>query len=130
MAEPFLLPLVEIQPSQLHICTAKLASVLKQWDPLRVEMLRPIPVKRLNGRIIATDGHTRAFAAFQRGLTEVPVVWDEDDLDWEAYRICVDWCLEEGIRTVMDLGGRLLMPEDYEVLWLGRCREMHAMLGP
>ena len=129
MAEPFFLPLAEIQPSQLYISAAKLASVFVAWDPPRIETLPPIPVKRLDGRIVATDGHTRSFAAYRRGLIEVPAVWDEDDLDWEAYRICVGWCLADGIRTVMDLEGRLLTPEDYEVLWLDRCREMHATLG-
>ncbi len=56
------------------------------------------------------------------------MIWDEDDLDWAAYRICVDWCLEQGIRTVMDLEGRLLVPEAYDVLWLGRCAAMRKGL--
>ena len=129
MADSFPLSLAEIQPSQLFISTAKLARLLATWGPPHIEALPPVPVKHLDGRIVATDGHTRAFAAYRRGFSEVPVYWDEDDLDWEAYRICVDWCLAEGIRTVTDLEGRLLAPEDYDVLWLGRCRAMHEMLA-
>ena len=129
MPDPFRLPLTDIQPSQLYICTAKLADVLASWDPPHLGTLPPIPIKALNGRIVATDGHTRAFAAYCCGFSEVPVVWDEDDLDWEAYQICVDWCLAEGIRTAMDLEGRLLAPEDYDVLWLGRCAEMQDGLA-
>jgi hypothetical protein len=124
-----LLPLVQIQPSQLYISTRKLADVLEWWDPPRLETLPPIPVKVLDGRAVATDGHTRAFAAYRCGFDLAPIVWDEDNLDWEAYRVCVDWCLAARIRTVMDLEGRLLEPEDYDVLWLGRCAAMQEELA-
>jgi hypothetical protein len=124
----FFMPLVAIQPSQLYISAQKLARLTAWWDPPRLAALTPIPVKRLNGRVIYTDGHTRAFAAYQRGFTEVPVVWDEDELDWEAYQICVDWCLENGIHTVMDLQDRVVAPEAYERLWIGRCHAMHKQL--
>jgi len=129
VADPVTLPLVEIQPSQLYISTAKLARVVELWQPPDLLTIPPVPVKRLDGRLIATDGHTRAFAAYRRGLTEIPIVWDEDELDWEAYRICVDWCLAEGIHTVMDLEGRVVAPDDYAVLWLDRCRVMQADLA-
>ncbi|MCU0520188.1 MAG: ParB N-terminal domain-containing protein [Anaerolineae bacterium] len=129
MPDPFRLSLAQIQPSQLYINTAKLADVVAWWDPPQLGALPPIPVKALDGRIVATDGHTRAFAAYRNGFREVPVVWDEDDLDWEAYRICVDWCLAEGIHTVMDLEGRLLAPKDYDLLWLGRCAAMQDDLA-
>lgn len=129
MSDLFLLPLTDIQPSQLYISTTKLADVLGWWNPPLLETLPPIPVKVLDGRTVATDGHTRAYAANRCGFDQVPVIWDEDDLDWEAYRICVDWCLEQGIRTVMDLEGRLLVPEEYDVLWLGRCAAMQEGLA-
>lgn len=29
--------------------------------------------------IIFTDGHTRAYVAYEAGLTEVPVVWEKSD---------------------------------------------------
>jgi hypothetical protein len=124
----FLMPLDQIQPSQLYINTQKLAQVMAWWEPPRLVTLTPVPIKRLNGRVIYTDGHTRAFAAYQQGFTKVPVVWDEDELDWEAYQICVDWCLEVGIHTVMDLQRRVIPPEAYEHLWIGRCRRMHDRL--
>jgi hypothetical protein len=124
----FLMPLDQIQPSQLYISAQKLAQVMVWWEPPRLVTLTPVPIKRLNGRVIYTDGHTRAFAAYQRGFTKVPVVWDEDELDWEAYQICVDWCLEVGIHTVIDLQRRVIPPETYERLWLGRCRRMHDRL--
>lgn len=123
------LPLSALQPSQLYISVAKLTAVEAQWRPPLLETLEPIPIKALDGRLVLTDGHTRAYAAFRHGFTEVPIVWDEDALDWDAYRICVAWCLEAGITTVMDLAGRLLAAEDYEVLWHERCRVMQATLA-
>ncbi|HOU12742.1 MAG TPA: hypothetical protein PKZ84_06470 [Anaerolineae bacterium] len=121
-------PLTQLQPSQLYISEAKLAHVLAHWPP-RLEMLEPVPIKSLHGRVIYTDGHTRAFAAYRQGFTEIPVVWDEDELDWEAYQICVDWCLAEGIRTIADLAGRVITPEQYETLWHDRCRVMQETLA-
>ena len=134
MADVFLFPLAQLQPSQLYISTAKLAQVLSWWRPPTLETLEPIPIKRLNGadgriRVIYTDGHTRAFAAYRLGFTEVPALWDEDELDWEAYQICVDWCLDEGIRTIADLEDRVIPPEQYETLWHDRCQVMQDELA-
>ena len=127
--EIFRLPLAQLQPSQLYISKTKLARVQSWWQPPTLETLEPLPVKRLNGRVILTDGHTRAFAAYRHGFTEVPVFWDEDELDWIAYQICVDWCLDEGIRTIADLENRVISPADYDVLWLNRCRVMQVKLA-
>jgi hypothetical protein len=127
--EPFFKSLNELQPSQLYISAAKLARVRRDFDPQRPASLAPIPIKALGGRVIMTDGHTRALAALLAGLAEVPVVWDEDDLDWEAYQICVDWCLAEGIRTVADLQDRVVLAAEYEVVWHQRCREMQRDLA-
>jgi len=121
----FLKKLNEIQPSQLFISSGKLSQVMEKFDPPGPESFAPIPVKELDGCVIFTDGHTRALAAFLCGLTEVRVFWDEDDLDWEEYRICVDWCKREGIFTIADLEDKVMSPEEYEVLWYKRCEEMH-----
>ncbi|MGC9395863.1 MAG: hypothetical protein ACP5J4_13540 [Anaerolineae bacterium] len=125
----FLYPLAQLQPSQLYISTKKLTRVLSWWQPPTLETLEPVPIKRLNGRVIFTDGHTRSFAAYRSGFTEVPTVWDEDELDWEAYQICVEWCLDAGIRAIADLEGRVIAPEQYEVLWRGRCQVMQDALA-
>jgi len=92
------------------------------------ETIPPIPIKILGGEWVITDGHTRTFAAYLAGLERVPVYHDQDELDWDAYRICVAWCKAAGIISVADLRGRILTPEDYEQLWLARCRAMQAEL--
>ena len=45
------------------------------------------------------------------------MVWDEDELSWDLYQICVDACLERGIRNVADLEGRVLPKEEYREKW-------------
>jgi len=123
-----LLPLASIQPSQIYISETKLAAVEAWWDAADLGAMTPIPVVELDGAIVATDGHTRAFAAYRAGYGTIPIVWDTDELDWAAYRICVAWCRDVGIRSVMNLDERVVSPADYEVLWLARCRAMHARL--
>jgi len=129
MGSCFYLGLGSIQPSQLYISRVKLVRVQRTWRPPRLETLAPIPVVLLDGIVTSTDGHTRALAAYREGVSGVPVYWDEDALDLEAYRICVGWCREAGIHTLRDLEGRLLAETDYQTLWLGRCQEMQATLA-
>ncbi len=128
MTTRFLKRLDEIHPSQLFISAEKLSRVMGERDRLTLQDLKPVPLKRLGGRIVLNDGHTRALAAYLSGPTEIRAFWDRDDLDWEAYEICVAWCPEKGIRAVADLEDRVVSAEAYEVLWLERCRRMHRDL--
>jgi len=120
----FEIDIAKLQPSQLYVCDEKLAEVERSLAP--GEALDPVPVKRLDGRLVLTDGHTRALAALRRGDRTIPVCWETGDLDWEAYRICVKWCLDEGIQTAADLRDRILPGEEYETLWIERCQAMHG----
>jgi hypothetical protein len=123
--ETFDADLSDLQPSQLYISSAKLAEVQR----LVGAKASPLPVRRIGGRVVLTDGHTRALAAWREGRRTVQVHWDDDALDWEAYEICVEWCLEEGIRSVADLATRVVAARQYEELWLDRCRAMHRQLA-
>ena len=121
--------LKDIQPSQLYINSQKLDNVLNWFKSSQYDGYDAIPIKNLNGKVIFTDGHTRAYAAYIRGLKTIKVYWDEDELDWEAYQICVDWCNLEGIKLIEDLKNRIISPAEYEILWLKRCKDMHNQLG-
>ncbi len=125
----FLLHLRKIQPSQLYISSVKLAKVMEFFDRVPIEQIEPVPVKELDGEIISTDGHTRLFAWFLRGRMQVPVEWEDEDLSWEAYRICVQWCKDEGITWIGDLKDRVVGEEDYQRLWYDRCSIMQRELG-
>lgn len=116
--------LLDIQPSQFYISQEKINKIKEWFQPKDLSSFEPIPIKKLNGNIIFTDGHTRAWVAYEVGLTEVPVIWDEDDLDWELYQKCVDACLERGVRTIADLKQRIISSEDYVLKWDYWCDEM------
>lgn len=120
--------LSEMQPSQLYISREKLACVMKMFRKSN-SSLGPIPIKKLGNEIVIVDGHTRAFAAFLHNLKEVDVYWEEETLDWDAYKICVEWCKNEGIHTIADLKDRVIPQKDYETLWLERCAEMQKELS-
>jgi len=128
MGDRFRLRLDAMQPSQLYISAAKLAAIESSWNSADSDALPPIPIKRLDGQLVATDGHTRGVALVRAGYEESWVIRDEDDLDWEAYRICVQWCLEAGISSMADLADRIVSPDAYQRLWLARCRGMHERL--
>ena len=98
-------------------------------DRLKPDLIKPIPVKKLlSEKIVLTDDHTVALAAFLHGVSEVRVYWEEDELDWNAYEICVQWCKKEGVRTIADLKNRVVSPKEYDTLWVNRCKKMQQEL--
>ncbi len=124
----FHLPIDQIQLSQLYISSTKLAEVMKAFESGKEDELEPIPIKELDGNLVSTDGHTRLLAWHLHGYKEVECEWEDVEMDWDAYRICVQWCREEEIQTIAGLTDRILSPEDYQVLWLDRCRIMQDEL--
>lgn len=117
----------EIQPSQLYISSRKLNTVMENFAS-KPSLMEPIPIKKLGDRIIFVDGHTRAFAALLHRFPKVPVYWEDEELDWEAYENCVRWCLEEGIYTIADLKSRVVSHQEYKKLWYERCAKMQKEL--
>ena len=115
----------KIQPSQLYISEEKFKSV---WEGFDKESYEPVPIKELDGEIIFTDGHTRALVAYLKGLEEIEVFWEDEELDWDLYRICVRWCKEAGITKIWDLKNRIISDAQYQILWLERCRKEEEKL--
>jgi hypothetical protein len=128
-AATFAAKLSDLQPSQLYVSADKLACIERALTGEQPPAIEPLPLKRLGPRTVLTDGHTRALAAFRAGCRSVPVYWETDELDWEAYEICVHWCLQAGIYSVADLQARVVTAEQYEELWYERCRAMHRWLA-
>ena len=124
--ESFPVRIAEIQPSQLYVCRGKLDAVERAVASGQAQ--EPVPIKELDGRLIFSDGHTRALAAVLRGEDTIDACWEDEPLDWDAYRVCVAWCLEERIRTVAELKHRVISTDEYERLWIDRCGAMQARL--
>lgn len=122
------LKLTDIQPSQLYISDEKIRAVKKWFRKDDLSNFMPITIKELNGRIIFTDGHTRAWVAYIEGLERVPLAWEESDLDWEVYQVCVDACLAENVHSVIDFAGRTLSSDAYQEKWDKWCERLTASL--
>lgn len=120
------LTLKDLQPSQFYISEKKLHDIEVWLDPADLSGFEPIPVKILDGIPVMTDGHTRAAAALRAGLTSVPLVADEDDLDWEMYRACVNACRERNIFSPEDLLPRIIPEQEYQEKWDHWCDILHA----
>jgi hypothetical protein len=127
MTRVFLMELNEIQPSQLYISSRKLQRIIENFAS-KPSLMEPIPIKKLGNRVVFMDGHTRAFAALLHRFPKVPVYWEDEELDWEEYEICVRWCLEEGIYTIADLIDRVISHQAYKKLWYERCAKMQKDL--
>ena len=127
--ETFEISLPDLQPSQLYISADKLAKVERSLQDAPMAGSEPLPVKRLGSRTVLTDGHTRALAAQRAGARSVLATWETDELDWEAYETCVQWCRDEGVHAVADLQARIVPADRYEALWYERCRRLHERLA-
>ena len=122
---PFFVPIEMLTPSQLYISAAKLEAV-RTWfraDRLAesIARMKPIPLKRMAGRLLMLDGHTRAAAAFLAGAYSLPCEWEKEEWDWAAYAADIDLCASEGITSVAALARRIIPEEDYRILWDERC---------
>ena len=82
-------------------------------------------MKRLAGRLLLTDGHTRCAAAWQAGVERVPCAWDLDDLDWAAYAADISLCAEAGVTSVAQLARRVVSPAEYKAQWLDLCDQLY-----
>jgi ribosomal protein S18 acetylase RimI-like enzyme len=117
-----------VQPSQLFISQKKLDDCTRLFLEKGFDDYEPIPIKRIGNDLFLTDGHTRAFVLWQNGLRTIKAVHDTDDLDWIMYLVDLKWCRDAGIRSIGDLGSRVIPHADYERRWIDRCGNSHAAL--
>lgn len=122
------LKLRELQPSQFYISEKKLSDVGNWFNSNDLAGFEPIPVKMLDDSLVITDGHTRAVAALLAGLESVPLIWDNDELDWKMYRRCVEECRMRGIHSPEDLLERIISEADYHEKWHKWCDSMQESL--
>ena len=119
----FFIPIEKLQPSQLYVSHKKIMKN-KEWL-LNTEInYDAIPIVELNQKMVMTDGHTRAVLLSQLGAEQIKVIWDDDDLDLDAYLECVKWCENESVNSIKDLAHRVIADEDYLKLWIGKCQEI------
>lgn len=122
------LTIKDLQPSQFYISQKKIDDINKWFNPNDLSNFEPIPIKILDGEIVITDGHTRIVAALQNGLYKVPLVYDEDELNWDMYRECVKECKKLNITSPLSLLSRIISEDEYEIKWNKWCDEMQQMV--
>ena len=120
--------LKDLQPSQFYISQAKLSNIQAWFHKDDLSNFEPLPVKVLDGIPVLTDGHTRAVSAILAGLESVPLVYDEDELDWKLYSYCVKQCKQRGIHSPYDLVDRVISAYEYEEKWIGWCEQISSKL--
>ena len=118
----------DLQPSQFYISIFKIDSIKKWFNPNDLSNFEPIPIKQLDDEIVITDGHTRLVVALLSGLDSVPLVWDEDELNWDMYRECVKECKKQGILSPCNLIERIVSKDEYDIKWNKWCDKMQARL--
>lgn len=116
---------LDIQPTQFYICEEKLKNIKKWLNPQDLSNFQPVPIIILNGKPSFTDGHTRALAAHSAGLLKIPLVWDKDELDLNAYSFYARECQKRQIYNINHLTCRILPQKEYKQLWNGWCDKVN-----
>lgn len=120
--------------SQLYLNKSKLGDIEKWFDPKHMDLCQPLPVYDFgDGRLTLTDGHSRAFIAYQHKV-KVPIVYDTDDvvageMGQKLYRNDIVWCQRFSLRTVADLENRIVGAAEYQSLWIERCDRAYNLLS-
>lgn len=120
---------LEIQPSQFYISEKKVEDINKWFNPNDLSNFDAIPIKELNGKLIFTDGHTRAYVAYKAGIKNIPLYWEDEELGWDIYQVCVDECNKRDVYSIKDLDNKVLNQNDYKKLWNEWCDELHRKNG-
>ena len=115
---------LELRPNNWFINRAKLDRVREAYRHGDMGILPPILVTYIDGEPSLIDGLARTYAAFEMGRSDINAVVKNIE-DIEGSRALYEHIHREGpnhgIRTVADLGDRIVVPEEHECLWIGYC---------
>lgn len=127
-------PIVDLGLSQIYLNEDKLARIQQWFNPKDMTGFQPLPVHDFgDGRLTLTDGHSRAFVAYKAGLSEVPVIYDTDDIVTSPtgqmlYKNDIIWCERFQLKNICDLENRIVSNEEYKILWIHRCDKSYNLL--
>jgi len=116
--------LLDLRPNNWYISREKLDSVREAWERGLQDNLPPVLVSYIEGRASLIDGHSRAYAAYERGETKIRAhIEDLNDIEGSSdlYIHIHNEGPRKGITSIADLADRILEPEDYQRKWIGYC---------
>lgn len=135
MNEMFYISIDELGVSQLYLNQEKIDNVLAWFNPLIIDEYEPLPVHDFSkkGKYVLKDGHTRAYVLYKSGVSQIPVVIDNDeivacDFGIKSYKEYIEWCNRLCINTVKDLENRIVTNQEYEFLWIERCDRLYNFM--
>lgn len=110
-----LVAIKDVQPSQFYVNVDKViaaSSWINSKDDLK------LPVVTVEGKLVLEDGHSRLYAAFEKGINEV-YVYKVKLPDYLTD--FMNEAIKRGINNISQLDR--LSSEDYKELWIGYCNE-------
>lgn len=118
------LDLLALRPNNWFINREKLDRVREAWRRGEQQHLPPVLVTEIDGELSLIDGHSRAFAAFENGATQIEALVQElaqIEGSGALYAHIHREGPEQGIRSIADLDGRVVDAETHKRLWVGYC---------
>lgn len=120
--------------SQIYLNQDKIASVKEWFQPKNMDNFHPLEVHCFGDDCYTiVDGHTRAYVAYENGVSELPAVYCNDhvvtgEVGQMLYKADLDWCKRFGLSHIKHLGHRILNGSDYQKLWIQRCDRSYNLL--
>ncbi|MCB9438459.1 MAG: ParB N-terminal domain-containing protein [Anaerolineales bacterium] len=119
-----LVKIADLRPNNWYINRAKLEAVRQAWATGIHATLPPVLITQIDGAYSLIDGHSRAFAAWEQGLSHIdatlqPLAAIEG---LTALYIHIHQAgPARGIRHVWDLADHIVDPIEHKRLWVGYC---------
>lgn len=123
-AETKWVELLTLRPNNWYLNQAKLEQVRQAWRDGRQDQLPPVLITTIDDVLSLIDGHSRAFAAYERGQTLIKAEYQTlAQIGGSAalYRYIHREGARQGVNTIADLAGSILAPAEHRRLWSGFC---------
>lgn len=127
-------PIMELGVSQIFLNEDKIKAVEEWFDLGNMHIFEPLTVRDFgNGKYTLTDGHSRAYVAYKKGITVIPIVYDNDEIvageiGQKLYKTDIEWCNRFFIFNISHLAKRIINNDDYQRLWIERCDRSYNLL--
>ena len=121
--------ILSVRPNNWYINREKLERVRSAWNNGKQDQLPPVLVTEIDDEPSLIDGHSRAYAAFERGETHIRAdIYALEEIEGSSalYKHIHREGPHQGIKTIADLQGRILPPEEHRRLWTGYCNNWLA----